>query len=55
MNGFGRGRHRIIAGGIDRLCLVENDRHMAGYDQRLLRPAITPALAGFARRFMKST
>ncbi len=37
------------------LCLVENDRRMAGYDQRLLRPAIVPSLARFARRFMKST
>jgi len=35
------------------LCLVENDRRMAGYDQRLLRPQPVPALARFARRFLK--
>ncbi len=35
------------------LCLAENDRRMAGYDQRLLRPRLAPTLARFARRFIK--
>lgn len=35
------------------LCLSENQRRMAGYDPRLLRPEITPKLARFARRFLK--
>ena len=36
------------------LCLVENDRRMAGYDKRLLRPMAVPRLVRFARRFMRS-
>lgn len=35
------------------LCLEENDRRMAGYDRRLLRPATVPALARFASRLMR--
>jgi hypothetical protein len=35
------------------LCLAENDRRMAGYDPRLLRPSVVPALVRFALRFMK--
>lgn len=35
------------------LCLSENDRRMAGYDKRLLRPTIVPRLARFALRFIK--
>ena len=35
------------------LCLAENDRRFAGYDKRLLRPTTEPALARFARRFMR--
>jgi hypothetical protein len=34
------------------LCLAENDRRMAGYDPRLLRPQTVPALARFVRRFV---
>lgn len=34
------------------LCLAENERRMAGYDQRLLRPNTVPALARFACRFL---
>ena len=35
------------------LCLAENDRRMAGYDERLLRPTLVPALARFALKFIK--
>jgi hypothetical protein len=34
------------------LCLVENDRRMAGYDRRLLRPTTVPRLARLARRLL---
>ncbi len=34
------------------LCLAENDRRMAGYDARLLRPVTVPRLARFASRFL---
>ncbi len=35
------------------ICLAENDRRMAGYDERLVRPAATPHLVRFALRFMR--
>ena len=36
------------------ICLAENSRRMSPYDQRLLRPFAVPALAGLARRLMRS-
>jgi hypothetical protein len=36
------------------ICLAENNRRMSAYDRRLLRPAVVPALARLARRFMRS-
>ena len=55
MNGSGAVGIELSPAELIDLCLVENDRRMAGYDQRLLRPAITPSLARFARRFMSAS
>jgi hypothetical protein len=41
-----------IAGLID-VCLEENERRLAGYDPRLLRPTLMPRLMRFVRRFMR--
>ena len=41
-----------VAGLMD-VCLAENDRRMAGYDERLLRPMIVPRLVRLARRFTR--
>jgi hypothetical protein len=35
------------------LCLAENERRMAGYDPRLLRPQVMPRLVRLARRCMR--
>jgi hypothetical protein len=35
------------------ICLSENDRRMASYDARLLRPTFVPSMARFARRFLR--
>jgi hypothetical protein len=35
------------------VCLTENDRRLAGYDPRLLRPAFVPGLARFIRRLLR--
>ncbi|HWD59373.1 MAG TPA: ferritin-like domain-containing protein [Stellaceae bacterium] len=42
-----------IAALID-ICLAENDRRMAGYDRRLLRPRMVPRLMRVARLFMRT-
>jgi hypothetical protein len=34
------------------ICLAENERRLAGYDSRLLRPAFVPGAVRLARRFM---
>jgi len=36
------------------ICLAENDKRMAGYDQRLLRPMAVPCLVRFIRRFLRA-
>ena len=41
-----------ITGLID-VCLEENDRRLAGYDPRLLRPNLVPRLMRFIRHFMR--
>ena len=42
-----------VAGLID-VCLAENDRRLAGYDPRLVRPNFVPRLMRLVRRFMRS-
>jgi hypothetical protein len=42
----------VDAGELIELCLTENRRRMALYDQRLLRPAAVPALARLASRLL---
>ena len=37
------------------LCLSENERRMAGYDRRLLRPLTVPRLARWARRLLSAS
>jgi hypothetical protein len=34
------------------ICLAENDRRLAPYDRRLLRPRFVPSMVRFARRFL---
>jgi hypothetical protein len=35
------------------LCLAENERRFAGYDERLLRPTTVPRLVGIALRALR--
>jgi hypothetical protein len=44
----------IKVGELIDICLAENKRRMSLYDRRLLRPALIPALARLARRFIRS-
>jgi hypothetical protein len=43
----------VTTGTLIDLCLTENERRMAGYDARLLRPTSVPRLARLARRFIR--
>ena len=36
------------------LCLAENERRMAGYDARLLRPLVVPSIVRLLRRLIPS-
>ena len=38
-----------------RICLAENDRRLAAYDQRLIRPRFVPGMIRFVLRFMRSS
>ncbi len=49
---------KAVSGEIDTaqlidICLSENDRRLSGYDPRLKRPTTVPALARFARLFLR--
>jgi hypothetical protein len=35
------------------VCLEENERRLAGYDSRLLRPTVMPCLVRLIRRFLR--
>ncbi len=43
----------LSAAGLIDICLAENDRRLAGYDPRLLRPKVVPRLMRYARRLMR--
>jgi hypothetical protein len=53
MNGASALGEPISAGQMIDLCLAENERRMAGYDARLLRPNTVPWLARCARRLLR--
>lgn len=53
MNAAGSLGQTLSAGAMIDLCLAENERRMAGYDARLVRPTTVPKLARLARRFIK--
>ena len=44
----------LSPGALLRLCLAENERRMAGYDPRLLRPQTVPRLARLLSRFLRA-
>jgi hypothetical protein len=43
----------LSAGALIDICLEENERRLAGYDARLLRPNFVPRLMRLARRFLR--
>jgi hypothetical protein len=43
----------MTAAGLMDICLAENERRLAGYDWRLLRPTFVPRMVRLARRFMR--
>jgi hypothetical protein len=43
----------ISFAGLARVCLEENDRRLAPYDPRLIRPVFVPNMLRFALKFMK--
>jgi hypothetical protein len=53
MNGASALGEPISAAQMIDLCLAENERRMAGYDARLLRPNTVPWLARCARRLLR--
>jgi hypothetical protein len=42
----------ISMGALFELCLAENERRLAGYDERLLRPKVVPSLVRLVRRVL---
>jgi hypothetical protein len=44
----------LSAGTLIRICLAENERRFAGYDERLLRPTTVPRLASLAGRLLRA-
>jgi hypothetical protein len=52
MNGASALGEPISAAQMIDLCLAENERRMAGYDARLLRPNTVPWMARCARRLL---
>lgn len=42
----------VTLAGLARTCMAENDRRLAAFDPRLLRPKIVPTLVGLALRFV---
>ncbi len=53
LTGSGAVGVELTVGSMMDLCLAENDRRMAGYDRRLLRPMLVPRLVRFVRRFLR--
>jgi hypothetical protein len=44
----------LSIGALIDVCLEENDRRLAGYDPRLLRPKVMPSVVRLIRRFVRA-